>query len=86
MFLSDPLDCNSNDIIDFVWSFRKLDTDRALNFVAAPITAKHQNTNFNSSIRHGYFDYIEIAMTGDDANRPGKSYKMYNQNAPNVSL
>ena len=65
MFLSDPLDCNSSDVIDFVfWSFCKLDADRAPKFVAAPITAKHQNTNFNGSIRHGYFDDIEIAMTG----------------------
>ena len=67
MFLSDPVDSNSNDVIDFVfWSFCKLDDDRAPKFVAASITTKHQNTNFNGSIRHGYFDYIEIAMTGDD--------------------
>ena len=67
MFLSDPIDCNSSDVIDFVfWSFCKLDADRAPMFVAAPIMAKHQNTNFNGSIRHGYFNYIEIAMTGDD--------------------
>ena len=70
MFLIDPLDCNSSDVINCVfWSFCKLDADRAPKFVAAPIRAKHQNTNFNGLIRHGYFDYVEIVMKGDDGRK-----------------
>ena len=59
LFPSDHFDYNSSDVDDFeFWSFCKLDADRAPKFVVAPITTKHQSTNFNGSIRPGYFDYI----------------------------
>ena len=65
LFPSNPIDNSYSDVIDYMLcSFCKLDADMAPKFVAAPITDKHENTNFNGSIWHGYFDYIEIAMAG----------------------